>query len=106
MYFSVCTWDRCVGRAPDAWLTGPSKNGDDINRLGRSHVSVYTGRPQSSTARALDSLRTANSHTIHLCRVQKHLLISTHMQYMGMQILYMCNYMQKCSKSKCGKHTG
>lgn len=54
-----------------ACLTGPSQNGADINRPGRSHVSVYTGRPESSTTRALDSLRTANSHTIHLCSIQK-----------------------------------
>lgn len=58
---------------PDAWLTGPSKNGADINRLGRSHVSVYTGRPQSCSTRALDSLCTAKSHTIYLCLEQKHL---------------------------------
>lgn len=95
----VCTQGRWVGCAPDAWLTGPSKNGADINRLGRSHVSVYTGRPQSSTTRALESLRTANSHTIYLCLIQKHLLISTHMQHMGMQIQCMCIYaeMQPCT---------
>lgn len=34
-----------------ACMTGPSQNGADINRPGRSHVSVYTGRPQSSTTR-------------------------------------------------------
>lgn len=65
------------------WCLADCKKGADINRPGRSHVSVYTGRPQSSTTRALDSLCKANSHTIHLCRIQKH----SHMQHM--QILYM-----------------
>lgn len=81
----ACTWHWCASCAPDAWLTGPSKNWIDINRLGGSHVSVYTGRPQSSTTRALDSLHTANSHTIRLCLVQKHSLISKHTQHVGMQ---------------------
>lgn len=39
---------KSVGCAPDASLTGPSKNGADINRLGCSHVSVYTGRPRAA----------------------------------------------------------
>lgn len=25
LYECVCAWDQCVGCAPDAWLTGPSK---------------------------------------------------------------------------------
>lgn len=92
VYSSTCRWDRCAGCAPDAWLTGPSKNGADINRLGRSHVSVYTGRPRSSTTRALDSLCTANLHTIHLCLIQKHFIHTQHTRGMGMHIQHMCNY--------------
>lgn len=74
-----------------ACLTGPSQNGADINRPGRSHVSVYTGRPQSSTTRALDSLCAANSHTIPLCFMQK----SFSMRRTDM-------HMQKCSRSHSG----
>lgn len=77
MYMRPVCW-----LCPDAWLTGPSKNGADINRLGCSHVFVYTVRPQSSTTRAMDSLCTANSHTIHLCLIQIHLLI----QYIVIEI--------------------
>lgn len=46
------------------WLV-PVKSGADINRPGCSHVSVYTGRPQSSTTRVLDSLAhySSLSHT-------------------------------------------
>lgn len=84
---------------PIAWLTGPSKNGADINRLGRSHVSVYTGRPRSSTTRALDSLCTANLHTIHLCLIQKHFIRTQHTRGMGMHIQHICASMQKCSHS-------
>ena len=87
MHMSPVCW-----LCPDAWLTSPSKNGADINRLGRSHVSVYTGRPQSSTTRALDSLHATNSHTIHLCLVQKH-FIYKYTCAIGMQI---CASMQKC----------
>lgn len=61
-----------------ACRTGPSQNGADINRPGCSHVSVYTGRPQSSTTRALDSLCTAKSHTIHLCFIQKSFSMHVH----------------------------
>lgn len=75
-----------------ACLTGPSQNGADINRPGRSHVSVYTGRPQSSTTRALDSLCTANSHTFHLCFVQKNLGIPRTDMHMHASL-------QKCSWS-------
>lgn len=84
---------------PIAWLTGPSKNGADINRLGRSHVSVYTGRPRSSTTRALDSLCTANLHTIHLCLIQKHFIRTQHTRGMCMHIQHICASMQKCSHS-------
>lgn len=50
----------------------PSKNGDRINRLGHSHISVYTGRPLSSITRALDSLYAASSHTINLSLTHKY----------------------------------
>ena len=87
-------------RAPEAWLTGPSKNGADINRLGRSHVSVYTGRPRSSTTRALDSLCTANSHTIYLRLVQKHLLITTCIQCHGPADMLFCTFLLQCSHTQ------
>lgn len=71
------------------WLV-PVKSGADINRPGCSHVSVYTGRPQSSTTRVLDSLFRANSHTIHLCLIQKPLLTSIHIQYTGTEVQCTC----------------
>lgn len=75
-----CRWSvyaQRVGFAPGAWWTGPSKNGARINRPGRSHVSVYTGRPWSSTTGALDSLCAAISHTIHLHLLQIQLYSNT-----------------------------
>lgn len=74
---------------PIAWLTGPSKNGADINRLGRSHVSVYTGRPRSSTGFPLHCKLT---HYPSLSHTETLHTYSAHTWYGHAHTAYMCIY--------------
>lgn len=60
---------------PSAWQTGPSKNGADINRPGRSHVSVYTGRPCQSAGFPLHCKPT---HHLSLSRTETLYTHTTH----------------------------